>query len=271
MGLRELFRKYTSFAQPTRAPQTAAIVLRAAHLPDEGIVHGRLRQLWPGDGAPGQSHREDTTVNIAIPGGSLVYQLIAEPFDLGGLRGAIEDASTWWPEAVKSFRGHQAYVRVATSSSVLAPVRTGLVHTAALTAIIEELAAARGAILSGVVWNDERVYPADFVIQHARTASASHPPLPIWLGIHFANPGAAVPAYTSGLTSFGLMNIEVVDERPSHDEVVAAVSELAHRLLTHGPVVKEGDAIGAARAAEARVRLVPSFRRPTETVYRIVW
>jgi len=271
VGLRELFKRYTSFAQPTRAPQVAAIVLRAPHLPDESIIHGRLKQLWPGEGAPGQSHREDATVRIAIPGGSLTYQLISEPFDLGGLRGAIDHALTWWPEAVKSFRGHQAYLRVVTSSSVLGPVQAGLVHTAALTALIEEVGASRGAVLSGIVWNDERVYPADFVIQHARSASASRPPVGIWVGVHFANPGSPAPAHTTGLPAFGLMNVEVAETERSADDVAAALSKLALHLLVHGPVIADGETVFESEAERIRVRIGPSVCRPGETVYRIVW
>jgi len=270
VGLRELFKKQTSFAQPSRAPLVTAIVLRAPYLPEESAVRDRVARLWPGDGAPGQPRREDAVVRIAVPGGVLAYELIAERLDVGALRGAIDDALTWWPDAVASFRGHQAYLRVSTTSSVLGPVQTGLVHTNGVAALLEELQA-HGAYASGVVWNDERVYPPDLVLQHARAGSAQRPPLGIWVGFHFANPGAATPAYTTGLPAFGLMNVEVADEGRTSDEVVAMMSSLALHLLVHGPVLKDGDTIGRGETERIRVRVVPSCRGRSETVYRIVW
>ncbi len=270
MGLRELFKKQASFAQPSRAPLVTAIVLRAPHLPDETAVRDRVARLWPGDGAPGHSQREDAVVRIAIPGGVLAYELISERFDLGALRGAIDDALTWWPDAVASFRGHQAYLRVSTTSSVLAPVFTGLVHTAGVAALLEELESL-SAVVSGVVWNDERVYPADFVLQHARAGSAQRPPLGVWVGFHFGKPGAPAPAYTTGLPAFGLMNVEVADEGRTLDEVVAMMSSLALHLLVYGPVVNDGDTIGHNETERIRVRVVSSFCDRVETVYRIVW
>jgi hypothetical protein len=270
VGLRELFRKPVSFTQSSRAPLVAAIVLRAPDLPDETAIQARLARLWPGGGMPGQSHREDAAVRIAIPGGALAYDLVSEPFDVGPLRGAIDDASIWWPDAVASFRGHQAYLRVSTTSSVLGPVQAGLVHTAGVAALLEELAS-RSAAVAGVVWNAERVYPADFVVQHARAGSAERPPIGIWVGLHFAKPGAPAPTYTTGLPAFGLMNIEVADEQRPLDEVVSAIRSLVLDLLLRGPIVKDGDTISRGETGEVRVRVTPSFCRPGETVYRIVW
>jgi hypothetical protein len=270
VGLRELFRRPSSFASPSRAPLVAAIVLGAPKLPDETTVHARLARLWPGGGTPGQCHREDAAVRIAIPGGALGYDLVSEPFDVGALRGAIDDAVTWWPDAVASFRGHQAYLRVSTSSSVLGPVQAGLVHTAGVTALLEELAS-RGAAVSGVVWNTERVYPADFVVQHARAASAERPPLGLWVGFHFGKPGAPAPAYTTGLPAFGLMNIEVADDGRTVEEVVSTMRAVALHLLRHGPIVQDGDTIRRTETERIRVRVLPSFCDRAETVYRIVW
>ena len=67
------------------------------------------------------------------------------------------------------------------------------------------------------------------------------------------------------------MNIEVADEQRTLDEVVSMIRSLALQLLLHGPVVTDGDTIGGSAAERIRVRIVPSFCRPGETVYRIVW
>ena len=175
MVFRKLFGKPTAFTPPTPAPFVAAIVLRAPCLPDESAVRARLIGLWPVDRGPGEARREDVNVRIAIPGGVLAYELVAERLDLDVLRRAIDDASRWWPDAVASFRGHQAHLRVSTTSSVLPPAHVGLMHGAGVAALLEELLQS-GAAASGVVWNAEQVYPADFVVRHARGGSPLAPP-----------------------------------------------------------------------------------------------
>jgi len=94
-------------------------------------------------------------------------------------------------------------------------------------------------------------------------------PLYLWLQFIVGRSQDGVGVRTIGMASLGFMEIEVVDSALPAKEVGGFVFNIAHFLLDHGPVLKDGDTIGLSAEQKILVRHLPSTVNESEKVYRL--
>lgn len=182
--------------------------------------------------------------------GGVRIEMRDEPVPGGDLAKPLADALKWWDAGVVS--SHRATIAVAAASRTVPGPTLAQFHVQATAAVLDA-ATERGATVLGVLWNGERLYPADFVRQHATT----DPALGLIVGFHVPEPNAHTSVYTSGLSMLGLRNIEA-DPTDDVSEAARMVQNMALYLLQHGDVIHDGHTVGyspthhiAVREAEA--------------------
>jgi hypothetical protein len=163
----------------------------------------------------------------------------------------LADARKWW-DGADAVATHRATIGVAAASSVVPAPSLAQGH-AIVTAAVVDVARARGVKVLGVLWNGERLYPAEFVQAHASTS----PALGLLVGFHVPERNPATSVFTTGLSVLGLMNIEA---GPTADveEAVRMVQNMALHLLRNGNVVGDGHTVGYSTTHHIEVREVES-------------
>lgn len=95
-------------------------------------------------------------------------------------------------------------------------------------------------------------------IEDARRATRDQLPLFNWLGFHPIRTAKGFTAYTTGLSSFGLRELEALDSTRAAPDLVEILADLAHYQLATGHVLKSGDTFGGSAEERIRVRYAGS-------------
>lgn len=225
-----------------------------AFLQDSGWALPRAKEL----------RQEGDTLSFELDGAAVTLTLMRAPIPWGDLEGPAR-AAWHWPEATERLTTHRAHVIVA----VLAPGMDRISTMLLLTRVVAAVAATTDA--SGVYWGEGPVVnaPDDFV-EEAKRTSREQLPLYLWLAFQLSrNPDGTFTLATSGMRSFGFMELELVAMREKPATLVDRAFNFAHYLLDHGPVLKDGDTIGLSAHERFRIRHVPSAVDPSRMVFRI--
>jgi hypothetical protein len=132
--------------------------------------------------------------------GGVRIEMRDEPVPSADLTKPLTEALKWWDAGGAS--SHRATIAVAAASRIVPGTTLAQLHVHATAAVLDAVVE-RGATVLGVLWNGERLYPADFVRTHATT----DPALGLIVGFHVPEPGADTSVYTSGLSVLGLKNM----------------------------------------------------------------
>ena len=73
------------------------------------------------------------------------------------------------------------------------------------------------------------------------------------------------------MEEFGLREIETKDVMRNGREVFSLLAATASYLIQKGPIIQDGETIGASPALNIRVRQGPSYWRDGLTVYRVLY
>jgi hypothetical protein len=173
------------------------------------------------------------------------------------------ETAVWWPDAARVLERHRAHL-IASLFSEDDRLTAHLKLTRIVQALLDVVPA------TGVLWGSVVVSPDQFEHEIEGFHAEEHIPLRLWLNIHVTRDvsGASVVS-TTGLSAFGLMEIECERLPLSADAAYAEVYDLALHLITHGPVIRDGDTIGTATHEKLRVRHTRSFRHGFGSVYRL--
>jgi hypothetical protein len=194
-----------------------------------------------------------------------VLLLMPRPFPAAELEAACADA-WWWPEAAQVLTQHSAHLIVMlhvdgkkTLDRVLRLTRL----TAALAATTDSCA---------VYWSETGVlHPPDSFLHRAQEMRQGHLPVMLWISFQPCRNEKGQPAvFTSGMKSFGLMEIEVTGTDRDPDDVMDYVLGVAHYLLEKGPVLDDADTFGFSEDDRHPVSYGPSMLDREETVIRLV-
>lgn len=94
------------------------------------------------------------------------------------------------------------------------------------------------------------------------------PPYVLWMGLKGSkDEGNTVSVITSGLPSFGLMNVEVQRSHKNISDVFSFVGDIALYMLKSGDVIKDGDTIGSTAEEKIKVTHSPSITGSGETIF----
>ncbi|AKU95846.1 hypothetical protein AKJ09_02510 [Labilithrix luteola] len=170
----------------------------------------------------------------------------------------------WWPEATPICKASPAHFVVSTQSD------DGDVFAAnlRLTAIVA--AFARAAEAPAVYWGAGAVVRStvDFAEQ-ADMATREYLPLRLWLEVRVTPEGKNDSFFaTTGMTAFGLMEIETIAPRAQTDHVLDRMFNLAHYLCDSGPVLEHGHTIGLSADERVEISHRPSrWKRPGNVIF----
>lgn len=262
--LRKLFGREK--APPSIASQALTMVmLRDDVALDGAAALDHLTAHWS-DLPPVTGRQASGAVTAAsIPGGAVGIAHMPVPIPMEGLEGPA--ALAWhWPGAVGEVGAHRSHVIVHAGSSTLDAVDLRLLLTR-LTASVVAVSNAAG------VYVGEAMLVRSAVDYSADAAEAARDNLPILSWVAF-NPvrddeGGTLSVYTTGLSAFGLHELEVHgDDRPAA-ELLGMLADIAHYQLASGKVLRDGDTFGASETDRTRIRYRPSSYIPDMEVAAI--
>jgi hypothetical protein len=242
----------------------AMIALAEAHLPTAAAIFGYARARWPDLPLVDDLCREDDVVTFSFARGRGVIGLAPLPIPGSHLLPAFDASSGSWPAAPERLHGHPAHLLLTVRAPALEPVSLGLHFTRLMAASCH---AARGL---GVLWvGSGLVHAPEVLLRAAHAMSRDRLPLHLWVGFHErADPNGTPTLATSGLSAFGLPELEVVGSRRSPREVRERVFDLAYELLDRRSLHPE-----LAHIFTNHARLYPrrSVHDERRTVFRVEW
>lgn len=268
-----LFLIASALGAPVRAAEkdeTALtfVLLREAKLPDAKTVRDKLEKRLNGrlkiDGMEADDKGKEGVILFRIAGGTALVGLIDAPLP----KGQVDDlcAAAWfWKGACAETDKHRAQLMV----SVLKPSLDRLDMSLLLTDLT-------AAVMDG---NDNAIAsywraalrPRDMFVKASAGASRAEPPVWLWVNFRLSGGEQGVSMSTDGLDVYGLRELEAKDVKRPAAEVFNLITGTATYLVASGPVIKDGDTIGASPSLGIVVQHGKSYWREGAEVYRVVW
>ena len=171
-----------------------------------------------------------------------------------------------WPEAKTELQKHKAHIIAAVFQSAdgFGPARQSAVDLTLLTAAL-----IRSHPVLGVIWaTGNTIAPPQNVFNALRQISEQKFPLDLWLQIYPYRPPSipeteqVIGFITDGLQPFVGREIQFDPAPLAPQEVASRVLNIAHYLLTQGPVLKDGETLGMSETEKVRIRYRPEGARP---------
>lgn len=195
--------------------------------------------------------------------GTVAIGLIDAPLPRGQLDGLC--ARAWyWKAACETTASHRAHIFVTVLDTDLDALDANLLLTDVVAALMDA-----NAIAS--YWGAS-LHSRESFVQQSAVISREDPPVWLWVNFRISNDiEKGFSLSTQGMEAFALREIEAKDVlRPGRD-VFSLLLGMAQYLITKGPVIKDGETIGASPALNIRVRQGPSYWREGATVYRVTY
>ena len=257
-----LLRRLLRREKPRSASNQALVMVL---LGDDEAFHGpaaldHLAAHWADlPSVVGRDGRDAATV-ANIPGGMIGLMHVPMPVPAGDLEGPV--AVAWhWPEAAQVVPAHRAHVIVHAGSTTLGALDLRL--------LVTKLAASVLSVSGGVgvdVGDAMLVRSAADYLSDAAEATRDNLPILSWVGFNPVGEDGRLSAYTTGLTAFGLPELEVRESALTPPELFGTLADLANYELSTGKVLRDGDTFGASETDRTRVRYRPSAFIPDTTV-----
>ncbi len=199
---------------------------------------------------------DDGMCRFVLGDESVTVMLLPSQYPLDELEGPMQ-TSLLWPQddPIERLRKHQTHLLIAVTGGDGAPIRRRMLLTA-----VTGLAAGQQGVMA-VYWPEAThlVYPQLFAEMAADIASSEAPPLWLWLDLRvFLNDDGTSGLFTTGMRPLGLMEIEVPRIEMQPGELREWVLDIVHYLIENGPVLNDGDTIGANEEQCIRIRHRPS-------------
>ncbi|MGE5417829.1 MAG: DUF4261 domain-containing protein [Acidobacteriota bacterium] len=175
----------------------------------------------------------------------------------------------YWPKATISMQSHTAHLLITTETTVDTST-DALARVMTLTRMSAAAAAKSDSV--GVYWDAGGVIQeAQEFIFSAEEMSKDELPLNLWIDFRIEDaPGERFKLFTTGMRVFGHREIEVRPARINPDEILSTVFNVACYLLLNGPVIKDGNTIGATDEDRMLVQYGPSmFEREQVMILRM--
>jgi hypothetical protein len=170
----------------------------------------------------------------------------------------------WWREATsicKPCRGHYLVWTESGDGDVFAA-------NLRLTAIVAALV--RTAKAPAVYWGaGTLVRSGDDFCRQAEGATRDVMPLYLWLDFRIEPTGGDQLFFApTGMTAFGLMELETLAPRRMANHVLNRLFNAAHYLCDHGPVLEDGQTFGMSETEKIGISHRPSrWKRPGHVIF----
>lgn len=173
-----------------------------------------------------------------------------------------------WPDGGDEAKKHQSHVIVTNmGGEESTPIESALAVTRLALVALELFDG------SGVYWGNASVSNSRAVFEEfCENMSVEQLPVPIWLRFQLVSvDDEQVGLYTLGMRQFGLMDIEVDQCDRDVEDLFDFVANIAHYLITSGPVIEDGNTVGGSADERILVQHRPSMIEPDRIVYKIVF
>lgn len=256
-----------------QAAKTAAlsfVLLREPRLPDAATVRRRLETRLAGrlkvESVPTKVGEDDRLVMLfRVAGGTAMVGLLDRPLPAGEIDDLCRTA-WYWPEACAETGKHRAHLIV----SLLGTQLDGLDQSLLLTDLVAATMEGNDNAIASY-WRSS-LRPRDMFVRASAGASRAEPPVWLWVDFRLSREeDKSVSMSTDGLNAYGLREIEAKGVKQPVREVLNLVLGTATYLVSKGPVIKDGDTIGASPDLGIVVRHDKSYWREGAEVYRVVW
>ena len=193
----------------------------------------------------------------------IASEMIGKPIPWADLEGPCQTCP-FWKDVASHVKEHTAHL-VTTATGENEPK----VLAWYLTKGIEALLPAVDSI--GVYWaGGTLVSPKDMFVDMSNESSLEYLPLYLWIDFRCEmDDKEHCSLFTTGMKSFGLMEMEIQNSTQRPKYVIDKAFNLAHYLLDKGPIVNDGDTFGMSEDEKLYVRHAKSFVDPDQMVYRL--
>jgi Domain of unknown function (DUF4261) len=259
--LRRLFRR----EKPQGATSHAlAMVLLGDDAPFSGdAALDFLTTHWTDLPSVAGRETKDAVTVANIPGGVVGVVHVPMPVPSADLAGPV--AVAWhWPEAAHTVAAHRAHVIVHAGSTTLSTIDLRLLLTKLAASV---LSASNGVAV--YVGDAMLVRSAADYQKDAANASRSELPILSWIGFNPVREGDQLSGHTTGLTAFGLRELEVRKRTMVPSEMFGMLADLANYQLVSGKVLRDGDTFGSSDADRTRIRYRSSAFIPEMAVAEV--
>ncbi|NLG48355.1 DUF4261 domain-containing protein [Gordonia sp. (in: high G+C Gram-positive bacteria)] len=188
--------------------------------------------------------------------GEQMIALLGVPAPVGDDLTEIAAFSRLWPTDVPAPSDYAAHTIV----TVLRPGEAGSGQSAVHVESISDAVLLSKAIASAIALSDSIVavyfgsanhLVAPAMFRDMAIETLPQPMLPAWVALNIApRPDGIMTGHTRGLDMLGLMDVEIVASHESAEETFGRIVNTAIYQLENGPVIGDGDTLGATAAAE---------------------
>jgi hypothetical protein len=256
-------------AAASAPPGALAMVLLREPVPADGqavLAHLRRQGADPVLPPITEVSAEQGVLVARIPGGTVKMLSLPAPIPPRELEGPV--ALAWhWPTAREEVAAHQGHVIVHASSTELHPMHVWRLHTRLVAAVVATTPA-----LGVYVGDAMMVRSRDDWLDEALATEGDGLPILLWVGINpVREEDGRVSAYTTGMSSFGIMEMEVRSSARSFEDVMGRLTDAALYQVGSDNRLGDGETFGFSAEDRHLVRHLPSRFLPDTRVAVLDW
>jgi hypothetical protein len=251
-------------AEPSKVRASSFVLLAESRLPDAAAFRAQLEVRLKGRVKIDDMETDgQKVILLRSRGGTVMIGLIDAPLPKGQIDDLCQGA-WYWKRACEETARHKAHVYVSILDTNLDQLDAYLLQTDVVATLMDQ-----NAIAS--YWGASLQSREAFLKQSAQ-ASRAGPPVWLWTNFRISTDlEKGFSLSTQGMEKFDLREIEAKDVNRNGLEVFSLLMNMAQYLVSSGPVIKDGETIGASPALNIRVHQGPSYWREGVTVYRVMY
>jgi hypothetical protein len=220
VGLRDLFRNQSPGEAAT------AVILVGPQRPRVDPLSLVQKQRVRGRTVV-RRESQSGTLALAIDDRQVLIKTLDQAYPEAELASFLR-GTWWWPDAIETAREHAGRILVHVPVAAGDPRDRHLLATSLVEDILGDDAVA-------VLWSGTgAIVPPDRFVELARDSSRTQLPVTLWISVRFASLGGERIAFTTGMSAFGLPEIESEAGDGDPSPLATAIFEAVHALLVSG-------------------------------------
>jgi hypothetical protein len=251
--------------QDDRGSMIALVALNSPRTPKQEDVLTLLRGKYAVDPVPEASAEGgEVAMFFDLPDGMAIYSLMPGPIPWSSLEGPCQTAR-WWPEAEDVLRNHTFHFIVSLMGGPENPLERHIWLTKFVAAVMELSDAA------GVYWGAGTVvHNPKLFCDLAEVASPDDYMPQLWIDMRlWGDEERRVYFATTGLSAFGLPEIEVEGVKWDPRELSEFCENIIRYVIGRGEPIPDGDTIGRSAKEKIKIRHAPSMWERDGPVMRL--
>lgn len=200
---------------------------------------------------------KDNTITFELDNETGYISLMPGPVPWGDLEGPCA-AAWYWKEAAQVLREHKAHILISIlPQNEQKPMVERFISITKLVSSILQT-----SIALGVYWGSGTVvHSADNFLKRSSDINNKDIPYELWIEFRVEMfPDKKCNIITTGMRTFGHMEIEIVKSKNSPLNALEFVLNTINYLVKNGPVIKDGDTVGEDKTQKIKVKYKKSIR-----------